>query len=122
VAPDDDGHVSFENGRVRSASRTWHIPKEATTFEVLEMVSDILMRLTGDQVTCGKITTHRQHDAAFKTTTIILPKKLLVIETQRLGERRPIRIEEALRMNPVPDFYEVQDPERWGKRRCVLVE
>ena len=106
VLPEMDGFVSFIDGQVQMATRSWHIPEESGPYEVLQFVNNIIHRLTSEAGTCAEIgpaidLVKRPNDTA---TTIYFPEKFLLIHTKKDSDYPPgtFFISEGLRENPVP--------------------
>ncbi len=125
VAPENDGHISFVGGRVQSATRYWHVPKESGPYEVLMFVNNILQRMAAESSTCTEIGSHEFVEDWPNVTSITFyfPEKSLTMQTQKPGAPWPgeFFIHEYLRQNPVPTSYEVRQNMN-GTKRCALVE
>ncbi len=121
VPPEQDGEIYFESGLVRSATRNWFVPIDASPAQTLAFLHQHLTRLTGpDTATCAKIETHGEPGKAY--TLYAFPAKVLVVREYRAGEQRQVVLREKLRVNPVPRSYATRGRKRQGTEWCAYLD
>lgn len=121
--PGADGEILFTKGVVSRALTNWFFPEGATPYEVALMFNEVMTRLVGEgRAVCGKIEawpesfTSSMHTPG--ATRFVFPQKVLTITLNR--KRAFMR--EYLRVNPVPEEYEVYGAPHQGKEWCGYVK
>lgn len=123
--PGSDGSIQFKEGVVTRASTNWFFPEDATSFEVALMFNEIMVRLVGEnRAVCAKIEANPESfEGSMHTpgaTVFAFPNKYLAIYLHSIrGESAHIR--EGLRVNPVPQEYEVYGAPLQGTEWCGYV-
>lgn len=120
VPPGADGEVTFKDGLVYSATRTWFIPEDAEPLEVLMMLNEILTRLTGEKsAACAKVETYVGQEPEY--IYLVLPEKVVTVQMHTMPGRTGVRFKESLRVNPVPDSYRTHGDKMQGAEWCAYV-
>ena len=125
IPPVADGDIKFEKGVVVNASKYWFFPEDAKPFEVFVMLNQIITRIAGEnRAVCAKIEANpEKKEGTMHTpgaTQFVFPEKVLTIYLHRIkGEH--VYIREGLRVNPVPDTYEVYGRQNQGMEWCGFV-
>lgn len=117
--PGVDGEIQFTDGVVTRASTNWFFPEDATPFEVALMLNEVMIRLAGEgRAVCAKIEANAESwvDSLHTpgATLFVFPQKVLAIYLNR----KSAFMREYLRVNPVPEEYEVFGAPHQGTEWC----
>ena len=125
IPPGADGEIKFEKGVVVRASKNWFFPVDAKPFEVAVMLNQIITRLAGEnRAVCAKIEANpEKKEGTMHTpgaTQFVFPEKVLTIYLHSIRDEH-VYISESLRVNPVPETYEVYGRQNRGTEWCGYV-
>lgn len=128
---DYDGSISFRDGAVSRVTRYWHLNADANAYETLSLFNRILGQITGDHSQCTKVETFRNPERkigddgvvqlASQTTMMVLPRRILEIQTQDL-RGGSVAIRETLRTRSVSEEFRVVGPRMRGRDWCAFVD
>jgi hypothetical protein len=117
------GSISFENGRVVTATRVLGSSSSSNAYELFVLVSDTIKRITKDNgYTCAQVLSYAPQEHFPQSITVIaLPDRSIQIKTANRTGRNGggVIVEESLRQNPVPPDKKISAGLD-GSAHCVI--